>query len=65
MVSKEPLSTGEEYRFLVSSIGSLLDEARRKTFYQINQTLVQTYWKIGQRIVEFEQKGKEKARYCE
>ena len=30
---------------------------------QVNTTLVQTYWHIGQRLVEFEQDGNEKAEY--
>lgn len=29
----------------------------------VNTLLVQTYWHIGQHIVEFEQGGKEKAEY--
>lgn len=30
---------------------------------QVNTILVQTYWEIGKYIVEFEQKGNEKAEY--
>ncbi|MBI4980481.1 DUF1016 domain-containing protein [Candidatus Woesearchaeota archaeon] len=63
MTLKELIPTEEEYNSLISSIGLLLEKARQKTFYQINQTLVQTYWEIGKRIVEYEQKGKEKAEY--
>lgn len=51
------------YNVLVQNIGSLLEQARQKVYYQINQTLVQTYWGVGKRIVEFEQKGKERAEY--
>ncbi len=52
-----------EYNTLLDSVGVLLDEARKEVYSHINQTLVKTYWEIGQRIVEFEQKGREKAEY--
>lgn len=51
------------YVQLISEVGSLLEEARKDVYYSINQVLVRTYWEIGKRIVEFEQKGKEKAEY--
>ncbi|WP_374755951.1 DUF1016 N-terminal domain-containing protein [Emticicia agri] len=40
-----------------------LKNARQKAAQSINTILVQTYWFIGQYIVEFEQKGNEKAEY--
>jgi predicted nuclease of restriction endonuclease-like (RecB) superfamily len=52
-----------QYNNLLGNIGSLLEQARKKVYSHINQTLVQTYWKIGRNIVEFEQKGKERAEY--
>ncbi len=54
---------GNNYTTLLDSIGILLEKARTEVYYQINQTLVRTYWEIGKRIVESEQKGKEKAEY--
>ncbi len=51
------------YNALLDSVGVLLEKARKEVYYQINQTLVKTYWEIGRRIVEYEQKGKEKAEY--
>ncbi len=51
------------YNLLVSQIGSLLAQGREKAAYSVNTILVQTYWEIGRHIVEFEQKGKEKAEY--
>jgi len=41
----------------------LLAEGRKKAFQQVNTILVETYWSIGRRIVEYEQAGKEKADY--
>jgi len=52
-----------KYGELVDNIGSLLEQARKKVYYQINQTLVQTYWEIGKNIVEYEQEGKARAEY--
>lgn len=51
------------YNGLIFSIGILLEEARKSVYAQVNQILVKTYWEIGKRIVEYEQKGKEKADY--
>ena len=52
-----------EYNQLVNSIGELLDSARKQVARTINTILIETYWKIGKRIVEYEQKGGEKADY--
>lgn len=52
-----------EYGQLVSSIGALLSEARGKVAVAVNNVLVDTYWNIGKHIVEFEQKGNERADY--
>ncbi|MBU0460507.1 DUF1016 family protein [Patescibacteria group bacterium] len=53
----------KKYEQLIKNIGILLEEARKKVYTQINQILVKTYWEIGRNVVEFEQKGKEKAEY--
>lgn len=52
-----------EYSELLGNIGKLLEESRKAAIQKINNILVQTYWNIGKRIVEFEQDGKEKADY--
>ena len=57
------LTKGNDYGDLIISVGTLLEEARKEVYYSINNVLVKTYWEIGFRIVEFEQKGKEKAEY--
>ena len=51
------------YPLLVEEIGLLLKQGREKAIYSVNTILVQTYWQIGRHIVEFEQKGNEKAEY--
>lgn len=59
----EKKEQNKEYNYLISSIGALLEDARKRVYIQVNQILVKTYWEIGRRIVEYEQKGKEKAEY--
>ena len=51
------------YIDLIKGVGILLEESRKKVYYEVNSILVKTYWEIGRRIVEFEQRGKEKAEY--
>ncbi|HBA83650.1 MAG TPA: hypothetical protein DCZ95_06100 [Verrucomicrobia bacterium] len=51
------------YTQLISGIGTLLEDARHKTVQTINSFLVQTYWEVGKRIVEFEQAGSQRADY--
>ena len=53
----------KEYENLIMEIGDLLEKGRRNTAVVVNNIIVQTYWKIGKQIVEFEQKGNEKAEY--
>jgi len=52
-----------KYNLLIKNIGRILEEGRREAIRSVNQILVQTYWEIGKQIVEYEQKGKEKAEY--
>jgi len=44
-------------------ITDLLKNARKKTVYSINQTMVYTYFEIGKIIIEEEQKGRKRAEY--
>jgi hypothetical protein len=39
----------------------LLETARRTTARAVNSIMTATYWEIGRRIVEFEQKGEKRA----
>lgn len=51
------------YNQLIQQIGVLLQSGREQAAKSVNTILVQTYWLIGQHIVEFEQKGNERAEY--
>ncbi len=48
---------------LINDIRDLINHGRQQAYAAINQTMVKTYWQIGQRIVEEEQAGKERAEY--
>jgi predicted nuclease of restriction endonuclease-like (RecB) superfamily len=48
---------------LYSKISELIKNARYKTIKAVNQTMVNTYYKIGMIIVEDEQEGKKRAEY--
>lgn len=55
----------QNYPTLITDLASLIEQGRRVAVRYVNTTLVSTYWLIGRRIVEFEQKGKERAEYGE
>ncbi|MDB6128219.1 MAG: hypothetical protein JWM35_2115 [Verrucomicrobia bacterium] len=61
--TKRPSDT--HYSKLVSDLSTLLDIARRTTARAVNSVMTTTYWELGRRIVEFEQKGKHRADYGE
>lgn len=52
-----------EYQNLVSQIAETYQQGQQKAVLAVNAHLVETYWKIGQYIVEFEQGGSAKAEY--
>ena len=52
-----------KYDNLVEKIGLLIVKKQEKAFASVNTILLETYWKIGKYIVEFEQKGENKAKY--
>jgi len=51
------------YKQLLSNIGVAIDTARQNTIRAINTSLVKVNWEIGRHIVEYEQRGKERAEY--
>jgi predicted nuclease of restriction endonuclease-like (RecB) superfamily len=48
---------------MLDKIGAILEGGRQKAYTAVKNTLVITYWEIGREVVEYEQKGKEKAEY--
>ncbi len=53
------------YSTILSDVAELLESARRVSARATNAIMTATYWEIGRRIVEFEQKGHIKADYGE
>ena len=53
------------YRSLVSSVAMLIENGRVAAGRAINHAMTASYWMVGQRIVEFEQRGKKRAGYGE
>jgi len=41
----------------------IVENARKLSIKAVNAAMVQAYWQIGKLIVEYEQKGKERAEY--
>ena len=62
MVSNKKVAL-EGYEGFLSGISRLLTETRRSAAKSVNSILTTTYWEIGRRIVEFEQRGKTRADY--
>jgi len=52
-----------DYGGVHADIVSLLEAARRASVRSVNAVMTATYWQIGRRIVEFEQKGAARAEY--
>jgi predicted nuclease of restriction endonuclease-like (RecB) superfamily len=51
------------YNHLLTSIAETYLTGKKSALKSVNAVLVETYWKIGQHIVEFEQGGNTKATY--
>jgi len=53
----------QKYSNLITEIVSLIEQGRKTAVRYVNTALVVTYWLVGRRIVEYEQKGKARAEY--
>jgi len=51
------------YQSIFDDLSGIVTVARRHAFQSVNSIMTASYWLIGQYIVEFEQKGKERADY--
>jgi len=59
---KQPIKK-PTYSSLITDLASLIEQGRKTAVRHVNTALVATYWLVGRRIVEYEQKGKERAEY--
>ena len=48
---------------LINDIKTIIEESKKLIVRNVNRIMLQTYWNIGRRIVEEEQKGNERAEY--
>src|ERR1700733_7486984 len=54
-----------EYHRLLADVSRLLEQARRGASRAVNAVMTATYWEVGRRIVEQEQRGSARASYGE
>jgi DUF1016 N-terminal domain len=65
-ISKTKRSAPESgYTGLLASVSELLEQARKQSARSVNAILTATYWEVGRRIVEYEQRGEQRAEYGE
>jgi predicted nuclease of restriction endonuclease-like (RecB) superfamily len=57
------IPTNGDYRKLIDGIADLHAQSRRAAGRTMDSVMTATYWEVGRRIVEFEQKGKARASY--
>jgi predicted nuclease of restriction endonuclease-like (RecB) superfamily len=60
-----PSAADAAYHSLLSNVVSLLEAARRTSAKAVNHIITATYWEVGRRIVEQEQRGSHRAEYGE
>src|SRR5580693_4353418 len=60
---RKPKAPHSPYSELLSGVVRLIEQARLAAVRSVNVVLTSTYWLIGQRIVEHEQSGSERAAY--
>lgn len=64
MAPKKLVSLDKAYPEFVSQLVGLLEQARRNSARSLNSIMTATYWEIGRRIVEQEQRGQKRAQYA-
>ncbi len=64
-MEEKNISTTQKHseEHLFSQIKQMLDNARSHIARTVNSTTVEAYWQVGKYIVEYEQRGKERAEY--
>ncbi len=62
-MTPKDLTSANNYNNLVSKISNTYVEGRQQAVAAVNQHITETYWKVGEHIVEFEQDGKQRAEY--
>ena len=61
-VESTSLITQDEQLF-IADVVCLIQKGRESAYKAVNATMIDTYWRIGQRIIQEEQHGKQRAEY--
>ena len=59
----QEIMNNHDYDALLQNIGNELNHGRQHVVSVVNAAIVETYWRIGQHLVEYEQGGNEIAEY--
>ncbi len=62
-MNKHPDDSLDAYTDFLAGVSTLLESSRHKTARAVNAAMTTTYWEIGRRLVEFEQRGASRAQY--
>ena len=65
VATRKPAALPAGYAGIHGGIVELLDSARQAAAHSVNALMTASYWEIGRRIVEAEQKGRRRAGYGE
>jgi len=63
--TQNPIIPSDNTNQFFADISAILQEGRAKVQTAVNYAMIETYWRIGKRVVEQEQGGKERAQYGE
>ena len=55
--------TGDISSSFINEICTIIDNGRQTAYNSVSDIMINTYWNVGKRIVEEEQKGSERAEY--
>lgn len=62
-MNKNHVAKKGNYNTLVSDISDTYIEGKQRAVAFVNKQITETYWKVGEQIVEYEQKGMQRAEY--
>ena len=65
LTTSKKAASSPDYDHILSGMVDLLERARHAAARSVNAVMTATYWEIGRRIVESEQRGKKRAEYGE
>ena len=62
-MSDKTVCTRDVSKHFIQDIRQIINRGRAMAYASVNAVMIDTYWKIGQRIVEEEQHGSKRAEY--